>query len=286
MDKEIIIDGKKIFYCVHGNGKPVMLVHGFGETGDVWTNQIEGPPQTPPKEGLTEDSLLYDEFKFIIPDLPGSGKSEMTEDMSIEGMAEVLKIILDTEFSKVPPSGGFRGACIIGHSMGGYITLAFAEKYNNYLTAFGLFHSTGYPDTEEKKITRRKGIEFIRQHGAFEFLETTSPNLFASATKQQSPSLVSQFIERLDKFSPAALIAYYEAMINRPGRVDILKNAAIPVLFVMGEQDNAIPMQDVLQQCHLPRQSSIHILHQSGHMGMLEEKEKANHILWQFLSGI
>ena len=73
MNKEIIIAGKKIFYAVYSNGKPVMLIHGFGETGEVWENQIE---------------FLKDHFKLIVPDLPGSGQSEMIDDMSMEGMAE------------------------------------------------------------------------------------------------------------------------------------------------------------------------------------------------------
>jgi pimeloyl-ACP methyl ester carboxylesterase len=320
MDREIEIAGKKIFYHVYGNGKPVMLVHGFGETGTVWKNQIdflqdkfhlivpdlpgsgqsemiddmsmEGmprPPQTPPKEGLpktqsqpVEDSLLKDEFMFIVPDLPGSGKSEMIDDMSMEGMAEVIKTILDAESSKIPPLGG--GAALIGHSMGGYITLAFAEKYHEHLSAFGLFHSTAYPDNEDKKAIRRKGIEFIKEHGAFEFLKTSILNLFSPDTKQRSPRLIDQFVQSLNNFSPEALVSYYHAMMQRPDRTDVLKNTKVPVLFTLGKYDNAVSLEDGLKLCHLPEKSYIHILHQSGHMGMLEEADKSSRILEKFLS--
>src|SRR5688572_13418725 len=106
MDKKIEIAGKKIFYRVFGNGKPVLLVHGFGETGEVWKNQID---------------WLGNKFKLIVPDLPGSGQSDLIDDMSMEGMAESLKTILDTE------NYGGPKVSIIGHSMGGYIALAFAE---------------------------------------------------------------------------------------------------------------------------------------------------------------
>ena len=75
MKKQIEINGKKIFYTVTGNGKPVLLVHGFGETGEVWNKQID---------------YLKEDFKLIVPDLPGSGQSEMIDDMSMEGLAEVL----------------------------------------------------------------------------------------------------------------------------------------------------------------------------------------------------
>ena len=287
MNKEIKIAGKRIFYRVYGSGKPVMLVHGFGETGEVWENK-DWPPQSPPKEGLTKFQInLSDKFMFIIPDLPGSGKSEMVPDMSMQGMAEVVKTILDEENNKlsgsqIPPSG----AVLIGHSMGGYITLAFAEKYQSDLSAFGLFHSTAYADTEEKKETRRKGIEFIKQHGAFEFLKTSTPNLFSPHTKERSPELVNDFIQSLAGFKSEPLIAYYEAMIHRPDRIAVLKNSNVPVLFVMGEHDVAAPMQDVLKQCHLPSRSFIHILHQSGHLGMLEQPEKSNRLLTEFLANV
>jgi len=106
MNKEISIDGKKIFYRVFGRGKPVLFVHGFGETGSVWHHQIE---------------FLENRFQLIVPDLPGSGQSAIIDDMSMEGMAGIMKNILDGE--------AIRDPVVIGHSMGGYITLALAEKY-------------------------------------------------------------------------------------------------------------------------------------------------------------
>ncbi len=266
MDKEINIAGKKIFYRLLGGGTPVMLVHGFGETGEVWTHQI------------TSSSPAFEGRTCIIPDLPGSGHSEMIDDMSMEGMAEVLKKILDAEAVST---------CImIGHSMGGYVMLAFAEKYTRYLSAFALFHSTAFPDTEEKKATRRKGIEFIREHGAFGFLKTSTPNLFSPRTKETAPQLINGFIQSLENFSAEALVAYYESMIRRPDRTAVLIHSAVPVLFIMGEHDIAVPMDDGLKQCHLPAKASIHILHESGHMGMMEEPDKSNRLLNEFLQSV
>ncbi|HMK27062.1 MAG TPA: alpha/beta hydrolase [Chitinophagaceae bacterium] len=269
MNKELLYQNKKIFYRIVGSGIPVVLIHGFGEDGTIWNNQVE---------------YLKDKYKLIIPDLPGSGQSELIDDMSLEGMAEVIKSVIDAEYSEVPPCGGFRGAPVIAHSMGGYILLALVEKYWNHVSAFGLFHSTAYPDSEEKKVVRRKGIEFINQHGAFEFLETTTPNLFSQQTKDEQPELISELIASLDNFSPAALVSYYEAMMQRPDRTKILQKATVPVLFIMGKYDNAVPFQDGLQQCHLPEKSYIYVLRNSGHMGMLEESDSSNQILETFLT--
>ena len=263
MNKEIQITGKKIFYRVTGEGNPVMLVHGFGEDGTVWNNQVD---------------FLKDKFRIIIPDLPGSGKSELIENSSLEDMAEVLHQIIHEE--------DIDHCVMIGHSMGGYITLAFAEMYWNHLTAFGLFHSSAYADSKEKITTRQKGIEFINEHGAFAFLKTATPNLFSPLTKAENPGLIDKQINSLDNFSPAALVSYYEAMISRPDRTAILLQATVPVLFIIGKYDNAVPPEDSLQQCHLPEKSYIHMLNRSGHMGMLEEPLQSNQILEKFLLDI
>ena len=168
--------------------------------------------------------------------------------------------------------------------MGGYITLAFAEKYPELLRAFGLFHSSAFADTEEKKETRRKGIAFIKQHGGGKFIEQATPNLFSDNTKQKSPEMVSDLVKKYTNFSGKSLVSYYDAMISRPDRTNILKKFDGPILFIMGQHDNAIPLKDILLQCHLPRVSYIQLLADSGHMGMLEEPAKSTSFLRKFLT--
>jgi Predicted hydrolases or acyltransferases (alpha/beta hydrolase superfamily) len=262
MEKTLKYQNKTIFYRDAGQGKPVLLLHGFGETGEVWKNQIPS---------------LQTDFRLIIPDLPGSGRSEAVDDMSMDGLADCVKAVLDD-------AGLTSGTTsLIGHSMGGYITLAFVEKYQQYLRSFGLFHSTSYADSDEKKEVRRKGIAFVRQHGADEFLKTSIPNLFSPQTKQQNPDLIDEFIRSLHNFSAQAIVSYYEAMMSRPDRTHLLKTTRLPVIFVIGEHDNAVSPGDSLKQAHLPEISYIDLLHQSGHMGMLEEPEKCNQLLNKFL---
>jgi pimeloyl-ACP methyl ester carboxylesterase len=82
MQKEFFFKGRSIFYRVIGSGKPAVLIHGFGEDGEIWHNQV---------------NYLKEKFKLIIPDLPGSGRSEIIDDMSIEGMAEVILEIIKKE---------------------------------------------------------------------------------------------------------------------------------------------------------------------------------------------
>jgi pimeloyl-ACP methyl ester carboxylesterase len=251
----------KVFYRTLGAGKPVMLVHGFGEDGGIWSKQAD---------------VLSSSCRLIIPDLAGSGRSVMNDtSWSIDDHADSLAAILNKE--SIP------SCTMVGHSMGGYITLAFAEKYPGGVNAFGLFHSTAFADSEEKKATRRKGIAFIQEHGAAEFLKTATPNLFAPLTREKRAELVEKHMKALPNFMADVLVSYYYAMIERPDRTAVLKTVKTPVLFIMGEFDTAIPVSDVLKQCYLPGKSYIHILKKSGHMGMLEETEKSNRVLKEFL---
>jgi len=261
LTKELLYQDKKIIYYTYGKGKPVVLIHGFGEYSRVWHNQVE---------------YLKNKFFLIIPDLPGSGQSDLVEDMSMEGMAEIIQPIMHKE--------SIESCIIIGHSMGGYVTLALAEKYPQLFTGLGLFHSSAFPDTEEKRLVRQKGIEFINKHEAFEFLKTSTPNLFSQQFKDKNPFFVGEYIDTLNNFSSLALVKYYESMMQRPERINVLKSINVAVLMVMGKYDNAVPLNDGLKQCHLPERSYIHILRQSGHMGMLEESATANRILEFFLT--
>jgi pimeloyl-ACP methyl ester carboxylesterase len=269
--KSISIQNKQVQYTVSGEGNPVVLVHGFGEDSDVWRYQLED---------------LSKDYQLIIPDLPGSGKSEMIEDMSIEGLADCVKEIVDHELLKVlPPSGGkgLGGAIIIGHSMGGYITLALAAKYPDLLQGFGLFHSTAFADSDEKKTARRRSIEFIQTHGSDEFIRQSTPNLFTEAYRIKNNAILEDMMARYSNFDPLALIAYYEAMIQRPDRTAVLKSFNKPVLFIIGKNDKAIPFEDSMKQCHLPQLASVQILEKAAHMGMWEEKEKSSQALLSFL---
>lgn len=196
--------------------------------------------------------------------------------MSLEGLADAVHAMLQHE--------GLQTCIMIGHSMGGYITLAFAEKYGHLLQGFGLFESSAFADTDEKISTRRKGIAFIQEHGAYNFLKTSIPNLYSPATKQDNPALIEQQLQTGQRFSNEALIAYYEAMIQRLDRTEVLRRSTVPVLFVLGKHDTAVPLQAGLVQCHLPQIAYIHVLEHSGHMGMVEEPERSNTILSQYLS--
>lgn len=256
-----------IAYRVEGNGDPVMLIHGFAEDMTIWEHQI---------------NFLKNKFRLIIPDIPGSGRSSPLNHLkngnsvaTMEDYAECLKFLLDHE--------GVDNCNMIGHSMGGYISLAFADQYPSRLMKLGLVHSTAFPDSEEKKAARRKSNEFIKSYGSAAFIEQAIPNLFDDTFRKNSPEKVQNLIERYANFAPEVLVSYYEAMILRPDRIHILRNFENPLQFIIGENDKAVPLDQSLQQCHLPQISYIHILENTAHMGMLEHPDETNRMLENFL---
>jgi len=265
MEKKLPYREEKVCYRDLGRGKPVMFIHGFAEDGTIWNHQL---------------NYLEKKFRMLVPDIPGSGLSsgKGSELSSIEDYAECLKAILDAEKIK--------DCVMIGHSMGGYIMLAFAEKYPGYLKGMGLFHSTAYADSEEKKTARRKSIDLIRQYGSAAFLEQSIPNLFSEYFQKQHSNEVVSLINRYANFKSETLVSYYEAMIRRPDRTSVLKTFSKPVLFIIGACDKAVPLEQSLEQCHLPQLSYIHIFENTAHMGMLENKDQSNHIVENFLDEV
>ncbi len=265
MFKTILHQSFTLSYQVTGKDLPVVvLLHGFAEDGTIW-------------DQLT--TSLKDNYRLLIPDLPGCGRSPLPAipeaGIPLEDLAGLLIALLDAE--------DIQQAILIGHSMGGYITLALAEKYPHRLKAFGLFHSTAYADSDEKIAGRRKSIEFIRKNGAPAFIRQSTPNLFAESTRQEHPELINSLIDRYASFDPNTLILYQLAMISRPDRTRVYQQFNGPVLFILGQQDALVPLQSGLQQTHMPRVSHIHILENAGHMGMLENSDGSRRILHDFL---
>lgn len=262
MEKKFQFQDLEIIYKVLGKGQPVVLLHGFAEDSNIWQEQV---------------SFLQDYCCLILPDLPGSDKSTILqkENITIEDYATCINALLDYE--------GIDRCVLLGHSMGGYITLAFAEMYADKLQAFGFVHSTAFADNEEKKSVRQKGIKMMEEHGVYPFLKNTTPNLFSENYKNKYPEKVTELIEQGRKFSKEALIQYYTAMINRPDRTNILEKSNVPVLFVMGSEDVAAPLDDLLKQVHLPKVSYMHIIEGVGHMSMWEKADELNNYLLQFI---
>ncbi len=259
-----------VFYRTAGSGTPLILLHGFGEDGEVWQQQV---------------AALSSTAFVITPDFIGSGKSVLSpEDFTAEDIKQLNSLEFQADAIKALLQHLNINQCImLGHSMGGYITLAFAEKHPDLLKGFGLIHSTSFADSNEKKENRKRGIALMEEHGGFSFLKNTIPNLFTASYKKEYPSEVNGLIEKAKGFQTKSLQCYYQAMINRPDRTTVLKEAKVPVLIVAGEQDIVVPINDSLFQSHQPNTCQINVLKNTAHMGMWEAATVMNGAITTFL---
>ena len=263
MRKTVKYKNALLSYHIYGEGIAVVLLHGFAETSSIWQHQFD---------------FLKDHCKVIVPDLPGSGESELfnTKNLSIEEISDSIHSILNNE--------NIKQCIMLGHSMGGYVTLSYAEKYNEKLKAFGLIHSTAFADSEEKKQNRKRSIDMMGDYGSYAFLKTTTPNLFTPAFKKEHNDVVDDLIEEGRQFKKENLQQYYFAMMNRADKTIVLKNTGLPVLFVAGAEDIAAPLSDVLKQVHQPEIAYIHIMENMAHMSMQEALDELNAILKNFIN--
>lgn len=272
MEKQFSFGGAKIFYRVTGNGQPVLLLHGFGEDSTIWEQQI---------------NFLQDHCLLLIPDLPGSGKSDLLKEANRGDSKQSNQPIELTDYAdcirQLLLAEDISSCFLLGHSMGGYVTMAFAEKYPELLEGIGLIHSTAYADSAEKKKVRANGIDLMETYGGASFLMKTTPNLFAIGFKKKHPEIIDRLISDTAYFTTEALQQYYRAMMNRPDRRVVLKGNHLPVLFVIGTEDVAVPMDEMLEQTHLPFNSYIHVMKEVGHMSMLEQPDILNKLILAFI---
>ena len=249
MKDHILYKGKKIYYAVTGEGPDIVLLHGFLEHLGMW-DYFSGK--------------LSEKYRVIRVDLPGFGKSECLHHVHLmEQMA--------TTVNKVLKHLEVRKCLMIGHSMGGYVSLAFASKYPGKLNGLGLFHSHALADNPEAKLKRNRAIEVVRSdRGAFIF--NFFPELFAPDNVPLYTKEIRQMHQDAMNASPKGIIAALEGMKYRTDKLDVLINSRVPVLFILGKQDSRIPFEKALAQASMPEVSEILVLHNVGHMGHIEAR--------------
>lgn len=243
-----------------GHGPVLVLLHGFPECNQVWRN------------------VWYDlanEFTLIIPDLPGSGDSSLDGATSIEQMADCVADILNHE--QVP------SAVIAGHSMGGYVTLAFGKKYPDKVLGLSLVHSTAAADDDEKKKNRQKTIELILNGGKNAFVRQMVGNLFSPTFKVAHPEIVEEQVELTLETADEAIINYSRAMMTRDDQRFWLKTTSIPMQWIAGKDDNVISYKKILEQCAESGINFVTFYNNCGHMSMFEAPQKLVNDLSDFV---
>lgn len=240
-----------------GKGAPVILIHGFPFNQNIWNDFAE---------------KLARDFRVITIDLPGFGESaQLAGQFSIDDVGQqVTSWIKET---------GLQGSVLIGHSLGGYVALSVAAAEPSYISGLALFHSTALPDSEEKKQSRNKVLEFIASNGVSAFTSNFITPLFADPN---SPT-VAWVRSIATEASREAVTGYTVAMRDRKDRTTALKAFPGPVLFVTGEKDPGITVESIEKQATLCRSPHVYVLTQVAHMGMFEDEKRCLEIFRKFV---
>jgi pimeloyl-ACP methyl ester carboxylesterase len=247
-------------YTIKGNGSPIVMLHGFMESKIIWKRLSE---------------RLQSSNRIIVIDLPGHGNSpELKSDFSIDHMARSVYSLLR--------SLGISQAIFIGHSMGGYVGLALNDLYPESVDKLILLHSKAEGDTKETKLKRDVGIEMLQRHPSL-FIQESIKNLFWPSSIErlsiEIKSLISDALSTDYKGYIQALIA----MKERPDRLSQLAEKE-NIFYIAGKHDPVIPFSVSLSEMTHLNIKRTAILENSGHMGFLEEKEKCEQLIVDFIN--
>ena len=239
----------EIHFNTFGSGPAIVLLHGFLESSTMWKNLI---------------TQLSKQNTVITLDFPGHGKSEVISDIhSMELMAEVVDEILKT--LKIT------SATFIGHSMGGYIALAYVEKFPSKVEKLVLLNSSPAPDSEERKINRNRALMVIEQN-AYAFISMAISNLFSETTRDKIASDIEDLKNEAQSFPLDGIKAAIKGMRDRIDRSDVLKNYSKEKYMILSKEDSLLPVDEniaLAKSC-----DALSIIIEGGHMSTVENLDE------------
>ena len=213
--------------------------------------------------------------RVITIDLPGHGKSECIGYVhSMDEMAEVVKAVVQNL--------GLRKIYLVGHSMGGYVGLAYAERYPDDLRSLVLYQSTSRADSREGKKGRDRAIALVKER-ASSFVRQSIPMLFRPVNRTKFRAQINE-VKALALETPVqGVIAALSGMRDRPNRELLLKFPPYPVHIIAGEKDPRIPLKDLEEQAAISEFVHLHVLKGCGHMSYVEDLPATIHVLKRIL---
>lgn len=248
----------KVYYTLKGNGSAIVLLHGFLENSTMWK---------------TISETLSKKNKVICIDLLGHGKTACHGyTHSMEDQAQLVKAVLDHL--------KLRKYVLIGHSMGGYVALAFANLYPKTIKGLCLMNSTALPDSEEKKLNRNRGIKAVQQNHKL-FVQIAIPMLFSEKNRSIFTKEINEITNEALKISPQGIIAALEGMKIRSDLSAILKNATFPIAMIIGKQDPALDYDSLISQTKNTKVAVTEF--PDGHMSHVENKMELIEVFQNFI---
>ena len=237
--------GEKLFYTDEGEGRVCVLLHGFIENHKIWFPVV---------------NTLKKQYRFISLDLPGHGKSAIFKDVAtmLHYAVKVKKLLEALHIDK---------ALFIGHSMGGYVGLAFAKAFPNCTTGLLMLNSTPAPDSDERKQNRRHGIAVAKKNYPA-IIKMSVANLFTEAYTKEHQLEITQAQNEALKTPIEGYITAQTAMMERPDSTDFWINAPFKKMMILGVNDMLIDAMETKK--HFEKTDIQIVTLQGGHNSLLE----------------
>ena len=258
---QILYKNTKISYSEAGKGSSIVLLHGFLENQTMWQDLV---PE------------LSEKYRVITIDLLGHGGSGCLGYVhSMEENAEVVRAVL----SKLR----IRKAVFVGHSMGGYVALAFAELFPENVRGLLLQNSTSKADSEERKANRNRAIKAVKKDYTT-FVRLSITNLFSEENREKMTDEIEKVKIEALKTPLQGIVASLEGMKIRKDREVLLGSETFSMMLILGKKDGVLNYEDNLKQ--IENTNVKLITFPDGHMSHIENREELKNVVLGFLKGI
>lgn len=264
MERNIEYRGGKVSYTVSGEGDNLVLIHGYLESAEVWGEFAE---------------RLSEKHRVVAVDLPGNGRSsDYDADHTMCFLADSVMAVLEKE--KVEK------AVVVGHSLGGYVTLNMAERYPERVSGYILFHSHPFPDSDETMDNRRREIGIV-ESGKKELLYSVNiSEMFADVNIERFSDAVGKSKLIASSHTDKGIISVLKGMMGRKDRTGVLESGKVPSMVILGRMDNYIDYDTMIARLPIPANGSVATLENSGHMGFIEEMKKSVALVDDFAGSV
>ena len=259
--KQIIYKNTKISFTDQGKGTAVVLLHGFLENKTMWDKYV---------------SALSKNHRVITIDLLGHGETECLGYVhTMEDQADMIFAVLI--------SLRIRKIVLVGHSMGGYVALAFAELYPDNVKGLFLLNSTSRADSDERKINRDRAIKAVKQNYT-NFVRISISNLFSEDNREVLAKEIEKVKLEALKTPLQGIVASLEGMKIRKDREVLLHFAPFPIQLVLGKKDGVLIYDDTVDQIEGTKVELTTF--PDGHMSHIENEKELKIVLLEFLKKI
>ena len=238
----------------------LLLIHGFPSNYTVWDNII-------PELSKTTSGIAVN--------MPGVGSSPTVPKLSLDIIADKIIEVIDAE--------QMEAIHLVGHSMGGYTALNLVQKCNK-IAGLTLLHSGANADSEERARNRIKSIALMEK-GEFEkgvFITAMFKNFFEKQFTTTHPDIIKKYIDIGKKMPLEVVVGLFSAILERQDSFDFIRNTAMPIQYILGTEDTATPLNEILPQAAMPQKCMVNIYQHCGHGAFEERPEELTRDLLAF----